>query len=95
MLFSRFNDPLIDPAANYPSLLHRVTLQGYFGEILGSRPVEHLGTHGHGDGTVPTIDLNYLSAPSLFSENQVQQMPSNGNVRQLMVKVSRRVRING
>src|SRR5687768_10236818 len=29
-----FDDPQIDPAANYPSALHRVTLQGYFGETL-------------------------------------------------------------
>ena len=31
---SPFRDPANDPAANYPALLHRVTLQGYFGETL-------------------------------------------------------------
>src|SRR3569832_1484264 len=30
---SPFNDPVLDPAANYPALLHWVTLQGYLGEI--------------------------------------------------------------
>jgi hypothetical protein len=52
---SPFNDPAIDPAANYPSLLHRVTLQGYFGEILAVAAVEHLGAHGHGDWQVPAF----------------------------------------
>ena len=32
---SPFNDKASDPAANYPAILHRVTLQGYFGETLG------------------------------------------------------------
>ena len=27
---SPFNDPALDPAANYPAALHRVTLQGVF-----------------------------------------------------------------
>jgi hypothetical protein len=52
---SPFNDPAIDPAANYPSLLHRVTLQGYFGEILAVVAVEHLGVHGHDDWAVPAF----------------------------------------
>src|SRR3972149_11506462 len=32
---SPFNDRAHDPAASYPELLHRITLQGYFGEVLG------------------------------------------------------------
>jgi hypothetical protein len=44
-----------DPAANYPSLLHRVTLQGYFGETLAGLAVEHWGAHGHMDWVVPAF----------------------------------------
>lgn len=52
---SPFNDPTTDPAANYPSLLHRVTLQGYFGELLAVLAVEHWGAHGHTDWIVPAL----------------------------------------
>jgi hypothetical protein len=53
---SPFNgDPNSDPAANYPALLHRVTLQGYFGEILAVIAIEHWGAHGHTDWVVPAF----------------------------------------
>ena len=52
---SPFNDPATDPAANYPTLLHRTTLQGYFGETLTVAAVEHWGAHGHTDWTVPAF----------------------------------------
>jgi hypothetical protein len=52
---SPFRDPPIDPAANYPALLHRVTLQGYFGETLAGMAVEHWGAHGHMDWAVPAF----------------------------------------
>ena len=52
---SPFSDPQNDPAANYPALLHRVTLQGYFGEMLGVMAVEHWGAHGHRDWVVPAF----------------------------------------
>ena len=52
---SPFNDPHHDPAANYPVLLHRVTLQGYLGEILGIIAVEHWGALGHYDWQVPAF----------------------------------------
>jgi hypothetical protein len=52
---SPFNDPAVDPAANYPSLLHRITLQGYLGETLGVLAVEHWGAHGHTDWIVPAF----------------------------------------
>jgi hypothetical protein len=52
---SPFRDTPIDPAANYPSLLHRVTLQGYFGETLAVIAVEHWGAHGHMDWAVPAF----------------------------------------
>jgi hypothetical protein len=52
---SPFNDPATDPAANYPALLHRITLQGYFGEILAIIAVEHWGAHGHADWMVPAF----------------------------------------
>lgn len=52
---SPFNDPHIDPAANYPALLHEVTLKGYFGEILAGLAVEHWGAHGQIDWVVPAF----------------------------------------
>jgi hypothetical protein len=52
---SPFSDPAHDPAANYPALLHRVTLQGYLGETLAVIAVEHWGAHGHTDWIVPAF----------------------------------------
>lgn len=52
---SPFHDTPNDPAANYPALLHRVTLQGYFGETLAVIAVEHWGVHGHTDWVVPAF----------------------------------------
>lgn len=52
---SPFDDPPSDPAANYPALLHRVTLQGYFGETLAVIAVEHWGAHGQTDWVVPAF----------------------------------------
>ncbi len=52
---SPFNDPKRDPAANYPALLHRVTLQGYFGETLAVIAVEHWGAHDRADWKVPSF----------------------------------------
>jgi len=52
---SPFRDAPTDPAANYPSLLHRWTLQGYFGETLAAIAVEHWGAHGHMDWAVPAF----------------------------------------
>jgi hypothetical protein len=52
---SPFDDPTTDPAANYPRLLHRVTLQGYLGELLGAIAVEHWGADGHNDWAIPAF----------------------------------------
>lgn len=52
---SPFKDPATDPAANYPTLLHRITLQGYLGETLAVLAVEHWGAHGHTDWIVPAF----------------------------------------
>jgi hypothetical protein len=52
---SPFDDEVLDPAANYPALLHRITLQGYLGEILAVVAVEHWGAHGHSDWRVPAF----------------------------------------
>jgi len=52
---SPFSGPAEDPAANYPAILHRVTLQGYFGEALAVLAVEHWGAHGHQDWVVPAF----------------------------------------
>jgi hypothetical protein len=52
---SPFRDAELDPAANYPALLHRVTLQGYLGETLAVIAVEHWGAHGQADWQVPVF----------------------------------------
>jgi hypothetical protein len=52
---SPFRDPINDPAKNYPTLLNRITLQGYLGEILAVLAVEHWGAHGHMDWVVPAF----------------------------------------
>jgi hypothetical protein len=69
---SPFRDPANNPAANYPSLLHRVTLQGYFGEVLAGLAIEHWGAHGHMDWAVPAFlfRLHYQEFQHLDSINQ-------------------------
>jgi hypothetical protein len=52
---SPFNDPARDPAANYPALLHHITLQGYLGETLVVLAVEHWGAHNYTDWAVPAL----------------------------------------
>ena len=52
---SPFNDPANDPAANFPKLLNRITLQGYFGEILAAIAIEHWGAQGNFDWFVPAF----------------------------------------
>lgn len=52
---SPFNDPAHDPAANYPALLNRITLQGYLGETLAVLAIEHWGANGHTDWQIPAF----------------------------------------
>ena len=52
---SPFSDHATDPAANYPALLHHITLQGYWGETLAVIAVEHWGAHGYTDWRVPAF----------------------------------------
>lgn len=52
---SPFTDPSLDPAANYPSMLHRITLQGYLGETFAALAVEHWDIHGRTDWQVPAL----------------------------------------
>jgi hypothetical protein len=52
---SPFSEIATDPAANYPALLHRITLQGYWGETLGILAIEHWGASGHSDWVVPAL----------------------------------------
>ena len=44
-----------DPAEGYPQLLHRTTLQGYLGEMLGVLAVEHFGALGKSDWKAPAL----------------------------------------
>ncbi len=52
---SPFTEPALDPAANYPGALHRVTLQGYLGETFAALAVEHWDIHGRTDWHVPAL----------------------------------------
>lgn len=52
---SPFEDDTHDPAANYPAVLHRFTLQGYLGETLAGLAVEHFGAFGYDDWHVPAF----------------------------------------
>ncbi|MGM5030063.1 hypothetical protein AB8B02_27905 [Tardiphaga sp. 862_B3_N4_1] len=52
---SPFNDPAHDPAANYPAMLNRISLQGYLGETLGALAVEHFGAIGYSDWKIPAL----------------------------------------
>lgn len=52
---SPFADGEEDPAANYPAVLHRVTLQGYLGETLAGLAIEHFGAFGESDWHVPAF----------------------------------------
>jgi len=52
---SPFNDPPLDPAANYPALLHRTTLKGYLGETFAALAAEHWDIHGRDDWQVPAL----------------------------------------
>ncbi len=54
-MLSPFNDEANDPAANYPSCLHRVTLLGYLGETLGAMAIEHWGTRNYRDWQIPAF----------------------------------------
>jgi len=52
---SPFSDPVDDPAAHYPAMLNRITLQGYLGETLAGLAVEHFGAFGKNDWHVPAF----------------------------------------
>lgn len=52
---SPFSDPAEDPAANYPAMLNRITLQGYLGETFAGLFVEHFGAFGATDWLVPAF----------------------------------------
>lgn len=52
---SPFKGAADDPAAYYPAMLNRITLQGYLGETLAGLAVEHFGAFGHSDWHVPSF----------------------------------------
>ncbi|MCH2240174.1 MAG: hypothetical protein MK060_20075 [Blastomonas sp.] len=52
---SPFSDPVDDPAAHYPAMLNRITLQGYLGETLAGLAVEHFGAFGKTVWHVPAF----------------------------------------
>jgi hypothetical protein len=52
---SPFTDSKLDPADNYPSALHRFTLQGYLGETFAALAVEHWDIHGRRAWQVPAL----------------------------------------
>lgn len=52
---SPFSDSVDDPAAHYPAMLNRITLQGYLGETIAGLAVEHFGAFGKTDWHVPAF----------------------------------------
>jgi len=52
---SPFRGTTDDPAAHYPAMLNRITLQGYLGETLAGLAVEHFGAFGHFDWHIPAF----------------------------------------
>jgi hypothetical protein len=52
---SPFANTVDDPAAHYPSMLNRITLQGYLGETLAGLAIEHFGAFGETDWQVPAF----------------------------------------
>lgn len=50
---SPFSGSVDDPAAHYPAMLNRITLQGYLGETFAGLAVEHFGAFGKSDWLVP------------------------------------------
>lgn len=52
---SPFADSASDPAAHYPAMLNRITLQGYLGETLGGLAVEHFGAFNKTDWQIPAF----------------------------------------
>ncbi len=52
---SPFADPVDDPAAHYPAMLNRITLQGYLGETLSGLAVEHFGAFNKTDWQIPAF----------------------------------------
>lgn len=52
---SPFSGTVDDPAAHYPAMLNRITLQGYLGETLAGLAVEHFGAFGKHDWQVPAF----------------------------------------
>ncbi len=58
---SPFSIPSPDPAALYPSHLHRVTLMGYFGETMAGLAVESWGYAGKANWYVPAFLFRFHS----------------------------------
>lgn len=63
----------LDPALNYPHLLHKVTLKGYFGETLGVLLVESIGAFGHTDWEAPLM-LFRMHGLEIQHLNEIEQV---------------------
>lgn len=71
---SPFQDAALDPAANYPSVLHQFTLQGYLGETFGALAVEHWDIHGRTDWQVPALLFRFHDVEFQHLERINQQL---------------------
>ena len=71
---SPFNDPVLDPAANYPGLLHRNTLKGYLGETFAALAVEHWDIHNRNDWQVPALLFRFHDVEFQHLERINQQL---------------------
>ncbi len=71
---SPFGDSPLDPAANYPGALNRITLQGYLGETFAALAVEHWDIHGRNDWQVPALLFRFHDAEFQHLERINQQL---------------------
>ncbi len=73
---SPFSIPSPDPAALYPSHLHRVTLMGYFGETMAGLAVESWGYIGKANWYVPAFLFRFHSQEFQHLESIKQSVAS-------------------
>lgn len=83
---SPFSDPVDDPAAHYPAMLNRITLQGYLGETLAGLAVEHFGAFGKTDWHVPAFLFRFHDQEfqhlDLINERFLMGEPHNPDVEE-------------
>ncbi|HEU5046541.1 MAG TPA: hypothetical protein VFT64_01720 [Rickettsiales bacterium] len=76
---SPFTSSTPDPAENYPAILHKITLKGYWGEVLAGLLVEHLGAHGKSGWCIPAYLFRHHVVELQHLENINQKLRQGEN----------------